>query len=498
LAKTMEDRRVAYESLVTSLTDVDVFTKHVAQVTDELKKVQAQRHVERIAAASEQQALEAKWLRRLQCSKLEAALHADGAARDQCSAGKALKSWAEAIGVMRRESLQHRRDREVSLQLHLRDSGRGELLRERLALQDQATKSALAGQKLRAALSERSAELDRTVRRETMSLQQQAADAARTAQVLMDVQSQHEATEAQLRAELAATTAALEREGADGRDRAAQSEQTVALILTSDVRALELRLRITAASQAVIVRLAAQQVTLHRYWKAWAVVASLLLREAGGALLQIELSKQQQRGVHMRLQQELAAELAQARVENLEARSLLAKADIIDQLAPGHELVTDKETVQEQRRALQAAHSSAAAAHLTAAAHRVGEATLSTELKHAEELEPGSSSQRGSKLHEQAVLRELEERLRCERSALDFLQAEHTGTMADLRRANCEARVLVRSLQHVEAEASTAPRLPPQRGDAKPPRPPSPGRGPAAGGKPTPSKPPPPRRVTRA
>ena len=40
----------------------------------------------------------------------------------------------------------------------------------------------------------------------------------------------------------------------------------------------------------------------------------------------------------------MSAELAVARVENLEARSLLTKHSILEQLQPGSELATDKET----------------------------------------------------------------------------------------------------------------------------------------------------------
>merc|ERR550514_2599697 len=135
-----------------------------------------------------------------------------------------------------------------------------------------------------------------------------------------------------------------------------------------------------------MVRLMVEHSTLHRFWKVWASVASLLLREAGGALLQLELSKQQQRGVHTRLQAELSSEVAIARVENLEARTLLAKASILEQLRPAHELATDKELLREQSRALQAAHESAAAAHLAAANHRVGEEALAREMKDAEAM----------------------------------------------------------------------------------------------------------------
>ena len=65
-------------------------------------------------------------------------------------------------------------------------------------------------------------------------------------------------------------------------------------------------------------------------------------------MLQLELAKQQQRGVHTRLQQELAAELAQSRVENLEARALLAddRVQLANALITADPLHNKHDTIQ--------------------------------------------------------------------------------------------------------------------------------------------------------
>ena len=455
--------RIIHDTLGQTLNGVDLFTKHAAQMNEQLKRVAAQQHAEREAAAAERQRLEERWLKRLRITKIEAALNANMAARNVHSAGKALKLWAAAVHILSRESLSQRREHEQQLQLRLRDSGREELLHERQALSDRAAKSALEAQELRMALQQRSMELERSVQRETMSLQQQAADAARTSQVLKDIQRQHEQVEGKLQRELATAHADLEQERASSAVRSDRAEGATALVLKSEVGTLEFGLRVRAASQIVVVRLAVQQGVLHRFWKAWAVVASVLLREAGGAMLQLELAKQQQRGVHTRLQQELAAELAQSRVENLEARAQLAKAEILDSLEPGHELVTDKEMVQKHRRALQAANESAASAQLAAAAHRVGEAALIVELKGVELKEnsaPGSPGPaekggfgQGTRAQEQRVRQELEQRLRSERAASEQLQAENASMKLALQRAKADIETLKGMLEEMRGQA---------------------------------------------
>ena len=266
-----------------------------------------------------------------------------------------------------------------------------------------------------------------------------------------------------------------------------------------EVGGLEFALKMKAANQAMVVRCAAEHSAIHRCWRVWASVASLLLREAGGALLQLELAKQQQRGVHTRLQAELAAEVAVCRVENIESRALLTKASLVDQLRPGHEIATDKELLKEQARALQAAHESAAAAHLAAAAHRVGERALAVEVGDAEAFvtdalaqaaAPGGSYGRNPL----SPLRGLDNS-RYDKTSLEILQQQEAQSAAALRRAGVEMRVLVRSLQQSEAAAAAPPsargggaaaraarRRPPPR--AKSPASPRPAAKAAAGGAP--------------
>ena len=435
--------RTMHAALGSGLADMNAFTEHVTQMADELKRLHKQRQAEREAAQREKNDVEAKWLQRLRMVRVESALRAGFAARDLRAAGRSLKLWAEVVGLLRRESLAQRQQRESTLQLKLRDSGRSELLAERASLGKQAAASAIAAQQLRAALSARSQELERTIVRDTMAFELQAADALRTKKVLDEVKQRRDeaeaaaaATASSLREEVAKTTA----EGISKREKA---EAAVAKILGAEVAKAEDRERMRAASQAIVIRLAVQHSVLHRFWKTWASVASLLLREAGGALLQLELSKQQQRGAHTRLQAELSAEVAVARVENIESRTLLAKAGALDNLRPGHELATDKELLQEQSRALHAAHESAAAAHMAAAGHRVGEQALLRELGENEALVGEALNQQGGGM--------------MPRRYDPFAQQQETHQAYQLRRAGVEMRVLARALQSLEQEASAPP-----------------------------------------
>ena len=138
--------RSVHDALTKNLGDMDVFVAHTIQMTNELKRVSAQKQAEKLAMEQDKKALEARWLQRLRCSRLESALHSGVVARDHRSAGKALKLWVEVVGLMRRETLEKRRERESQLQLGIRDSGRAELLRERSILAQQAKESALQAQ----------------------------------------------------------------------------------------------------------------------------------------------------------------------------------------------------------------------------------------------------------------------------------------------------------------------------------------------------------------
>ena len=60
-----------HEALGKGLADLEVFTQHTTQMAEELKKVQHQRQEEREAAARERNDVEARWLQRLRCVRLE-------------------------------------------------------------------------------------------------------------------------------------------------------------------------------------------------------------------------------------------------------------------------------------------------------------------------------------------------------------------------------------------------------------------------------------------
>ena len=460
-------RRV-HEALLEGLNVSEAFAAHTAQITDELKRIQKQRQAEREQGAKERQQIDAAWLQRVRCARLETAVRAGLHANDQRGLSRMLRQWSEAAGVLRRESLDQRQSREGSLQLRLRDSGRAELVQERESLVRQVSASALAAQQLRAKLSERSLELERTIVRDTMAFELQAADALRTKQALEEGMKQQAEREAALADEVRALKAQLEAAKHSSAARQAQAEAATAVAMGGEVANMEFALRVRAANQAIVVRCAAQHSAIHRCWRVWASVASLLLREAGGALLQLELAKQQQRGVHTRLQAELAAEVAVARVENIEARTLLAKAQTLEQLRVGHELATDKEMLREQSRALQAAHESAAAAHLAAAAHRVGEQSLARDLRDAEGMVGELAA---AALHSRSPMRgggggggggggnsrQAEEQMAAERAEMrEYMQQQEEIKKGVLRRAGVELRVLVKTVQALEFETANA------------------------------------------
>lgn len=133
---------------------------------------------------------------------------------------------------------------------------------------------------------------------------------------------------------------------------------------------------------------------------------------------------------------------------------MLSKVHALEQLRPGHELATDKELLCEQSRALQVAHESAAAAHMAAAAHRVAEQSLAREVHAAEGMASDfvTSSPHGRSAAEEHTRVRHDASMSYERSSIDLLQQQDAHTTAALRRAGCELRVLVRSLQALEME----------------------------------------------
>lgn len=486
-AKSYSQSRRIHEALIEGLDISEAFATHTAQMSEELKRIQAQQHAEREKAAREQAARDATWLQRVRCARLETAMRAGLHIHDQRGLSRVLKKWADTCGLLRREVTEQRASRENALQLRLRDSGRAELSRERESLGRQAATAAYAAQQLRAKLSERSLELERTIVRDTMAFELQAADALRTKQALEAIGKKHSEREAAMNAEVRALRAETEAAKQVAAEQQRQVEDTTARTMGAEVRTLEFGMRVRAANQAIVIRCAIEHSTLHRFWRVWASVASLLLREAGGALLQLELAKQQQRGVHTRLQAELAAEVAVARVENIEARTLLTKAQALEQLRAGHELATDKELLREQSRALQAAHESAAAAHLVAAAHRVGEQVLGEDLRSAEAVASEASAALASRnplRGASSASAQSEAAIAAERAEMrEYMQQQEEVKQGVLRRAGVELRVLVKSLQMLEGEVGGGPSSKaskPPEGRASPPPGASPGPKPRA------------------
>ena len=283
-----------HEALGGGLANMEAFTQHVTQMTDELRRVQHQHKVERHAALKEKNDVEAKWLQRLRVARVASALRAGLAARDLRAAGRVLRLWVGAVRILQQEALAQRKQREQRLQLELRDSGRARILAERTSLGKQASASACAAQQLRAALSSRSQELERTIVRDAMAFELWAADALRTKKVLEAVQTKRADTDAAAVAEALRLRDEVQLAKEGGKASRTQAECAVAATLGGELAQCEAALRVRAVNQAVVVSLCVQHSTLQRFWRIWAAVASLLLREAGGALLQLELSKQQQ------------------------------------------------------------------------------------------------------------------------------------------------------------------------------------------------------------
>lgn len=455
------DLSEVHAALGSELAGVQAFAEHTKQLSQELKSVQSQAQADRTMALQEKNDLEARWLQRLRVVRVESALRAGLAARDLRAAGRTLRLWVTVVQHLKQNGVAEQQQREQAAQTRLRDTGRAELLAERTGLARHAASSALAAQQLRASLSSRSQELERTIVRDTMAFELWASDVLRTKSMLEASSAARAEAEATAMADATALREELATAKRDAVASRAHAEAATARVMGSEIASFEMQLRVRAANQIVVVRLARQQSALHRCWTTWASVASLVLREAGGALLQLELAKQQQRGVHTRVQAELAAEAAVARVENVEARTMLSKASVLEQLRPGHELATDKELLHEQSRALQAAHASAAAAHLVAAAHRVGERALSREL-----LQEEAAAAARPSADTTAAPGRLPSRGPQEQSSIDFLSKQEAHTAAGLRRAGCELRVLVRSLQSMEGEMANATAAP--RASAKP------------------------------
>ena len=143
-------------------------------------------------------------------------------------------------------------------------------------------------------------------------------------------------------AEARAAAAAVE-----ARAEATRETEATAAAMAAEVALLEKGGAAAHVRALLSVRSTYLLLRMSRCWRVWAVVASLPVREARGALAALGLRQQQEHGVHMRLQAAQQAEVARLKVENLEARLLLHKAEAIDQLRPTHPAVTDKERIAE-------------------------------------------------------------------------------------------------------------------------------------------------------
>ena len=86
--------------------------------------------------------------------------------------------------------------------------------------------------------------------------------------------------EAALADEVRSLKAQLDAAKEAGAVRQAQAERATAEAMGGEVGGLEFALKIKAANQAIVVRCAAEHSAIHRCWRVWASVASLLLREA--------------------------------------------------------------------------------------------------------------------------------------------------------------------------------------------------------------------------
>lgn len=131
-----------------------------------------------------------------------------------------------------------------------------------------------------------------------MAFELWAADALRMKRALDELHRKRRENDEAAKAEahrLRGEVAAAKAEDAAGRQ---QAEAAVASTMGAELAVLESTGRVRAANQMVVVRLAVEHATVHRFWKTWASVASLLLREAGGALLQGALEAAAARRAH--------------------------------------------------------------------------------------------------------------------------------------------------------------------------------------------------------
>ena len=206
------------------------------------------------------------------------------------------------VWTIREAEAEARRDRTAQRAERLTSAGRGEMLDEHSRLLRDAAQAGRTVQGMKAKLQERSQELERALLRDTLTFQLWTSDARRTAQLIKDAHATHEL---QLSRQLEMVGAAEARQTAvavQTRAQAMREGEAVAAAMGNEMENLE-RQRAWAAVKAVLgVRQTTLLLRMSHAWRAWALVASLPVREARGALAALSLRQQREHGVHMRLQ----------------------------------------------------------------------------------------------------------------------------------------------------------------------------------------------------
>jgi len=151
-------------------------------------------------------------------------------------------------------------------------------------------------------------------------------------------------------------------------------------------------------------------------------------------------------------------EVAQLRVENLEARVLLQKAEVLEELRPSHELLTDKEQLERlQHQLLEARQGPKRSAGAAAVEHRVVVEAMRGEIQElevlTESLATGPAAATSQEAEEKArALTEAEDRLMYEQSTSAFHASEQGRSALALQRAGAEMRVLTSVITSLDEE----------------------------------------------
>ncbi|KAL3919819.1 MAG: hypothetical protein SGPRY_005492 [Prymnesium sp.] len=433
---------------VASLSDLDMWAAHMVELNDHMHRVHqtyAQEEAQMKQAFMQDRA---KLLAQLRCGKLDSVLAAMTGWAESRLLSSLLRRWAVVSHQLLRERWEQRSERSRLLQSRLSDKGRTDLLGERLALQQQASDAAMQAEALRSSLSQYSHELERTMVRDASTFEMWTAEANQTKGMVQKLKNEraHEREAAQ-----AKHTRLLE-EVEQLRQSSSKREEEVQVVVTAvlweELSHAEALLRSLLLHKAVSVRLHSQEARLYRSWRLWSSLASLALRDTCSSLREVEMLRQQERRAHVRLQAVQGAEVAQLRVENLEARMLLHKADMLGQLLSPHHRHSTKANAENPRVQLSEVRGMilpTASKELAAQCR-----SLQAEISHFEEQmasvreEASSELARREEEHSQAVI-ELENRLIHERGSSAFHAEEQLRSAEDLQRAGCEMRVLTKS-----------------------------------------------------